>query len=173
MADRPPLNVFGRDANARRLAQIVRARLTGAAMRSIGTEFSVTLASPRQLPDAPNRGVTVNVSLQYFEGSNGARQRAGMANFIRTNFAGSGLPQVLKAIPDLRMAVAIMASEPIRPDMTDSLFSLALEIAARSDGFIMDHVHGRIWSPEGLELGAFVSDSSRRFNQCDPTESSP
>jgi hypothetical protein len=159
VADPSPLNVFGRTADAAAVAGLVHERLKGSKIHSHGTEFSIVFTPRRQLFKPPDRGISVNVGLQYFAGSGGERQRAGMANFIGTKFVGGGMANVLSAIPQLRLAVAFMATDPIRPELTDGLFRLAVDVAAASGGFVMDIGRGQIWGQGGEQLGVLASDS--------------
>lgn len=151
-----PINVFGRSGDAAGIAQVVADGLEGSTIRPDGRGFVVTAAPKRRVLRAAGREVTVNVRLDYFEGDDGRRQALGMANFVGSNMGGPGVADLLSAIPELRLAVAFMASQPITTDPNDEVFRLAMRVAALADGFVLSLGDGKAWASDGQVLAELV-----------------
>ena len=162
-----PLNVFGRTDDAEGVARTIAGALEGSELRSEGAGFRITVAAKRRLRRSTGRAVTVNVDPGYFEGEPGLRQKLGLATFLETQMAGTGLDEVLAMVGGLRMAVAILAEAPIESTAGDELFRLAFLAAAAADGFVVDLGEGCVWSSDGRLLAA-TSDADENRDEVEP-----
>lgn len=147
------LRVFGRRGDPGRIALQIARAIPGAAVRRNGDAYRVKLANTKGLFRQSAPLLLVEIDTGRFGGRHGGAAvdelRAELVGAIR----GPGLDEVLSALDEVRISVTFTpaAEERLRP--TDPLALLALDVAARADGFVLDLHNGRLLSMTGELLG--------------------
>jgi hypothetical protein len=158
------LQVFGRRGDPEGIALVVARELRGGQVKRRGAAYRVTATAKQHLLRQGKPDMTVDVDSKCFEGRSGERERTRVGNDVVRTMRGPGLDTVLGMIPELRIAVSFLPADTGRPlPPTDPLYSVALDVATRTDGFVLDQYNGRILSATGEVWGStelFVADGA-------------
>ena len=153
------VRVFGRHGDPEAIARAVARELRGAEVKRRGHGYVVTATARRGLLRAGTPDVTIEIDGARFDGRDAERERGAVTDDVVRTMRGPGLGTALSMIPDLRIAVSMVRSArngPVSP--TDHLYTVAVDVAARTGGFVLDLHHGRLLSMTG-ELWASADGS--------------
>lgn len=143
---------------------MVARELRGGHVRRRGATYRVTATAKQHLLRQGRPDMTVDVDAKCFEGRGGERERKKVGDDVVRTMRGPGLDTVLGMIPELRIAVSFVPADSERPlPATDPIYSVALDVATRTDGFVLDQYNGRILSSTGDLWGStelFVMDGA-------------
>lgn len=147
-----PLRVFGRHGDAEHVARRIARSITGARVDKVRRSLVVTVGAGKGLfRQQPSLVVEVDAAA-FDAGRPDARQS--VRDDIVRSIRGPGLDQVLAMIPDLRIGISFAPASAGRLRTTDPLAHLALDVAAWTDGFVLDLHNGRLVSVAGELLGS-------------------
>lgn len=159
-----PLTVYGRGGQPGSVALVIARTLPGSELRRTRERYKVSVASIRPLFRQVHPELLVDIDPEFFHGAGGEQERAAVRDQIVRTMRGPGLDDVLEMVPDLGMAVFFVPSDDSPAiSLGHPLFGLALDVASRIDGFVLDRCHGRILSMTGELLASselYLADSS-------------
>lgn len=150
----PVFTVFGRRGQPDTLALVVARSIPGAAVSRSRRAYRVTLPPDRPLFRKAEPELVVEFDPARFAGPGADHSREELREHLVRTIRGPGFDTVLGMIPDLRLAVAFRVAESARAAAVRSLHPVAIDVAGRTDGFVLDRANGRILSSTGLELGS-------------------
>lgn len=147
--------VYGRGGRPEAIALGLARSMPGVAMsRSRGT-YRLSLSTDRPLFRRVEPDVEVVIDPTRFDGPAGEREREQLRDRLVRTIRGPGFERVLSLIPELSVAVSFRVGESGQAARNGaSLHRAALDVAARTDGFVFDRNHGRILAMTGEELGS-------------------
>lgn len=147
------LLVFGRRGEAQKLALVVARSLPGAEVKGRGDAYEVRhTRTPSLLRIKPD--LVVRIDRRPFKGSGAGKARGQVRDAIVKRMRGPGLDEVLRIIDEVSVAVSFVPADGRTLHPSDRLFSVALDVAARSDGFCLDLANGRLLSITGQVVGS-------------------
>lgn len=156
------LRVFGRRGDPGRIALVIARALTGSEVEREGERYRVNVGARKGLfRQISPPYLVVEIDAASFEGETADAARSSVWHDVERSIRGPGLDEVLGMIPDLHISVTFVPAgdEQLRP--SDPLAQVALDVASRTDGFVLDLHNGRLLSVTGEELGStgqFVAD---------------
>ena len=154
MAKDAALRVFGRRGDPEGIALAVAREVPGGEVERHRRTWRVS-AAPRKGLFRPGRpDLVVEVDGTRFEGGSGARERDQVSQSIARSMRGPGLERVLRMIPELQISVSFVPETdgPLAPG--HPMFAVALDVATRTDGFVVDEYNGRLLSATGEVWGS-------------------
>lgn len=149
-----PLQVYGLKGEPGRIALQVARSFPGATVERKGSKFRVTVGAKKGVFHRTPPALVVEIDTAAFDGDRATPARRQVWDDVVSSIRGPGLPRVLESIHHLQIAVSFVPGDPddLRP--TGPLASVALDVAARVDGFILDLHNGRLLSMMGEVLGS-------------------
>lgn len=149
------LSVYGRRGDPGAIALAIARAIPGSDLTHRGKTHRVSVASKRTLFRQIQPELVVEVDPSRFASARAEQQRTLVHQQIVRRMRGPGLESVLAMIPEVRLAVSFVHSDPhhsIGPG--DPLFQVVLDVAARVDGFVLDLPNGRLFSTTGQLWGS-------------------
>lgn len=144
------LTVFGRRGAADVIALVLARALPGSQVTRTGDNYRIGVGPRASLFRKPKPELVVEIDTERFRGDQADEERGNVRAELLQKVRGPGLDGALGMIPGLRIAVSFTPEDgngPLRP--TDPAFRVALDIAARTDGFLLDRASGRLVSSTG------------------------
>ena len=149
------LRVLGRRGDPEGVALAVAREVPGGEVERHKGMWRVCASSRKGLFRAPRHPeLVVEVDGAHFAGGDGARRREEVGHEIAATMRGPGLERVLRMVPDVRIAVSFLPEAEGRIPVTDPMYTVALDVATRTDGFVLDLHNGRILSAAGEVWGS-------------------
>lgn len=144
------LRVFGRRGDPGAVALIIARALQGSEVKQIGQTWRVTVGPRRTMFRPVKPDLVVDVDAGRFSGPDADGHRAILRDDVVRRMRGPGLDNALGMIPQVRLAVSFVPTEPhgsLGP--SDRIFQVALDVASRTDGFVLNLGSGRLFSQTG------------------------
>lgn len=156
------VRVFGRRGDAGRVALVIARALPGAEVQRRGALYRVQVGARKGLfrQTSPPH-LVVEIDAARFEGNCADAARSAVREDVVRSIRGPGLDEVLEMIPDLQISVTFLPGGDEQPRSTGLVSDLALDVASRTDGFVLDLRNGRLLSVTGQVLGStgqFLAD---------------
>ena len=147
------LRVYGVQGDPARVALQIARSFPGATVERRGRAFRVVVGIKKGVFHRSPPALTVDVDAA-FDGRDAATARREVWDDVVRSMRGPGLSGVLESIDRLQIVVSFEPGDPddLRP--TGPVASVALDVAARIDGFILDLHNGRLLSMMGEILGS-------------------
>lgn len=150
VASSPVLRVYGRRGDPDSIALIIARTLAGSEVKRTGDTWRVSVGSKRPLFRQVVPDLVVEVDGTRFAGSDGERRREALREDVVRRMRGPGLESALEMMHELRIVITFTPAEGAPPiSTTDRLFQVALDIASRTDGFVLSPDRGRLFSQTG------------------------
>lgn len=147
------LNVFGVRGEPNAIALAIARALPGAEVKRRRHSYRVSVTSKPGLLRPGRPDLVVEVDARRFGGRDADRERAEVRDDVVRTMRGPGLDTVLGMIPQLRLAVSFLPGDrPVPP--IDPIFQVAVDVASRTDGFVLDLYNGRLLSTTGQLWGS-------------------
>lgn len=150
----PALRVFGRKGDPEGIALAVAREVPGGAVERHRRTWRVRAVPKKGLFRPGRTDLVVEVDGACFEGGGGARHRDEVSQEIARSMRGPGLDRVLRMIPDLCISVSFVPEAEGPIPLTHPMYAVALDVATRTDGFVLDEHHGRLLSATGEVWGS-------------------
>ncbi|HVM04348.1 MAG TPA: DUF4272 domain-containing protein [Acidimicrobiales bacterium] len=149
------LRVLGRRGDPEGIALVVAREVPGSEVERHRGTWRVCASSKKSLFRGTRRPeLVVEVDGACFDGGKGPRQRDEVRQEIAASMRGPGLERVLGMIPEVRIAVSFLADVEGRIPVTHPMYAVALDVATRTDGFVLDLHNGRVLSAAGEVWGS-------------------
>ncbi|MGI8685828.1 MAG: DUF4272 domain-containing protein [Acidimicrobiales bacterium] len=148
-----PLQVFGRQGDPEHIALLIARSLAGAQVERHAGRYRVTVGTKKGLFRQEPPSLVVEIDAAGFDGD-GLEARHAVRDELIRSMRGPGLEDVLAMIPEVRIGISFRPVDVERVRRTGPLAHLAIDIAARTDGFVLDLHNGRLVSTTGELLGS-------------------
>lgn len=162
------LTVFGRRGDPSVIAIALARTLSGSHVTRTGGDYRIDVGPRAGLFRKPKPDLVVEIGTERFRGDQGDDERGKVRAELLRRVRGPGLDGVLGMIPYLQITVSFTPEDgegPLRP--TDRVFRVALDIAARTDGFLLDRASGRLVSATGQS--SLMADTTGGDAAADPS----
>lgn len=150
----PALRVFGRRGDPEGIALIVAREVPGSAVERHRRTWRVSAATRKGLFRSGRPAMVVEVDPTCFDGGEGEHARQEMERALAASMRGPGLERALGMIPDLRISVSFVPEAEGTIPVTHPMYAVALDVATRTDGFVLDEHNGRLVSCTGEVWGS-------------------
>ena len=148
------LRVLGRRGDPEGIALAVAREVPGGEVERHKGIWRVCASSKKGLFRATRPELVVVVDGARFDSGDGPRERREAGQEIAATMRGPGLDRALRMMPDVRIVVSFLPEASSRILVTDPIYAVALDVATRTDGFVVDLHNGRVLSASGEVWGS-------------------
>jgi hypothetical protein len=146
----PALTAFGRRGSPNAISLVIARALPGSEVKRTASGFRVNVGDKRSVFAPVKPHLVIDIDGNRFTDADADRAREDLRSFLVRRVRGPGLDAALQMIPDLQVAMSFV---PLDPDhgisSGDRIFHVALDAASRTEGFLFDVRHGRLYSMTG------------------------